>query len=102
MHVAGNTVQYQHVFARMEAPGLCVGADKVAPHAHGGFVRDEFALAGVFHKDAPDFAVQAQAAKDIAARAIKESGDGSENPALRAFARAGRAKQQNGSIFHEP
>jgi hypothetical protein len=63
-------------------------------------VGNEFAAAGIFDEDAADFAVDGEIAEDVTAGAVKEIGDVAEDFALRAFAGAGRAEQEDGAVFH--
>jgi hypothetical protein len=67
----------------------------------GGLVRNEFAAAGVLEEDFAERAVGFEAAKDVAAGAVEEVGDGAQDFTLGAFAGAGSSEQENSSIFHD-
>ncbi|MDB6067141.1 MAG: hypothetical protein JWR26_3349 [Pedosphaera sp.] len=99
--VTGDAVEDKGVLVRIEAAAALAVFDELAPKVHGGFVGDEFATAGVFDENAAERAVGGEVAKDVAAGAMEEVGNGAKNLALGSLARAGGAKQQDGTKFHK-
>jgi hypothetical protein len=74
--------------------------DGFPPQINGGLIGNQFAAAGVFEEDAADFAIDGEAPKNISTSAMKEVWNGAKNFSLGAFARAGRAEQENRAVFH--
>jgi hypothetical protein len=84
----------------MKAARAGVAFDRLAPEFDRLFVWNEFTATGVVDEDAPDRTVDSQVAEDIAAGAMEEVRDRSENLALSAFARARGSEEENCSVFH--
>ena len=84
----------------MKPPRLRAVFKALPPQLDGEFVRHQLAAAGVFQKNFSERHLGAQAAENVAAGAMKKTGDRAQRPAMRALAGAGRAKHQNGSIVH--
>src|SRR5205823_8450384 len=70
------------------------------PELHGKLIRDQFAAAGIFPRHPAHFRREIEAAKNIAASRMKESGNGPQNLPLSALAAARRAEQEDGFIAH--
>src|SRR6266702_1869252 len=99
-HIPRNTVEHERVLIRMEAASLGAGLDELPPEWGGGLVRHQFTSAGILQKNLANGAVGLEAAKDLAAGAMEEVGDGAQDFALGPFSGSGSAEQQDGAIFH--
>ena len=101
MHVARNAVEHERVGVGMKPSHLFAGVDDLAPQINGRLVWHERSLAGVFDENFSEFAVGTQVAENVAARAMEKIRDGAERAAMRAFAGAGSAKHEDGSVFQD-
>ena len=100
MDVARDAVEHEGVGVGMKPPHLDAGRNEVAPQFNGRAVGHERTFAGVFDENFSEVAVRAQVPEHVAAGAMEETGDRAERAAMRALAGAGRAKHQNGFVFH--
>src|SRR6516162_9838409 len=100
MWIARNAIEDECVLVRAKTAGLRGGFDRLPPQLNGRLVRHEFAAAGVINEDPADFTVDRQVPEHITAGAVKEVGNVAEDFSLRAFARAWRAEEKYGAIFH--
>src|SRR5262245_29632605 len=86
--ISRDAIQNERVLLRIKVPQGLASLDRLLPELDCGFVRHEFATAGVLEESAAQFIVDAQVAKDIATRAVVEVRDRSEDFPLCAFARS--------------
>ena len=84
----------------MKLPTQSLGLNILCPKIDGGLIRDEQAAAGIFHENFAQRIVNSKIAEDIPARAVEKIRDRAEDFALRSFAGAGSAEQEDGPIDH--
>src|SRR5439155_22194697 len=100
LHVARNAVENKNFAGRMELVDHFHSLDVLLPELHGKFVGHELATRRIFPGDPAHFRAQIQAAENVAAGRVKESGNGPQNLALSALAAARSAEKEHGFIPH--
>ena len=83
--VARDTIQHQHVIVWIENIVDRARFDVPPPQIDCGFIRHQFALAGILDKQFAQRIRNAQIAESVATREVKQTGNGTENFALRAL-----------------
>ena len=83
--VAGNAVEHEEVDVGLEASGFFHRLDLLRPEFDGDVVGNELAFAGIFQKSLAQGRADIDGAKDVAAGAVKEAGNGADDFALSAF-----------------
>ena len=82
---SGDAIEDEGIDIGSEAMGADHIADASHPEFHGDFVGDEFPFTGVSEEGLADGGTGIEGAKDIAASAVEEAGDGAEDFALGSF-----------------
>ena len=82
---SGDAIEDEGIDIGFEAMGADHIADASHPEFHGDFVGDEFPFTGVSEEGLADGGTGIEGAKDIAASAVEEAGDGAEDFALGSF-----------------
>src|ERR1035437_5048413 len=99
LHVAGNAIKHERVGFGVEATGLYVVLDKMAPQFNGRLVGHELAAPGVFNKRPAQRTVRPQIAEHIAAGTMEKIGNHPDDFTLGAFAHTGGAKEKDAAVF---
>jgi hypothetical protein len=97
--IARNAIENEEVDVGFELMRINALFDAHAPELNGDFVRDQFAAAGILNEGLSERSPRIDRAKNIAARTMKKTRDRAKSAALSAFAAAGSAKDQVGSVF---
>jgi hypothetical protein len=83
---------------RIEAAGGHAGVDLPPPQFDGRFIRHQFALTGIGDERPAKFAFDLQIPEGIPAGEMEEIRNRAQDLALRAFAGAGRSKEEKRAI----
>jgi hypothetical protein len=77
----------------MKSARLGAAINEVTPEVNRRLIGDQLAAAGILEENAADLTVALETSKYIAAGAMKKTGDGPEDFALRSLARPWSAEQ---------
>ena len=99
--ISRNSVEDENVDVRLELVRVLGRIDRFFPKFDRDVIRDQLAFAGIFEERFANLAARVDGAEHVAARAMKKARDRAERLALRAFAAAGRAKEDERPVFHE-
>lgn len=99
MNIAGDPVEHKDIALGAEAADVFAAFDELPPELYRRLVRDQLTAAGVLDENSGERIGGAQGAEDIAAGAMEETRNGTENFPLGALAGTGGAKEQYGLVF---